>query len=197
MAAVSSFKVTVDLSRDLEKATKTLLSRELLIGIPGDSTPRPEDKDGKQVSNAVIGYVQETGDEERGTPARPFLLPGVSAAKDPIAKGFKMAGRLVLDGDASGLDKGLTAAGLAAVAQVKRTILEGNFAPLAESTLKARARRRLASGKLSQAETSKAARRELAAREAGALPSTDARPLYDTHSMFNSITFVIKDKGQS
>lgn len=195
MAASSSMKITLDLTRELEAATKTLLKRDLLVGIPGDSAPRVE-ADGKEVGNAVLGYVHEFGDDSRNIPARPFLFPGVEAAKDAIVAGMEQAGRSVLDGNASGMDKGLTAAGLAAQAKVKQTILDGNFAPLSERTLEARARRLAASGKLSMAETSKAARKELAARRAGELPSADAKPLYDTGSMFNAITYVIRDKRE-
>ena len=197
MAASSSLKITIDLSKALEDATKELLRRDLLIGIPGDAPARPAVPGEKSPpSNAVIGYMQEFGDDEHNVPARPFLMPGVDDAKSAIAAGFKAAGMAVLDGKADGLENGLRAAGLAAQAAVKKKILDGEFAPLAESTLKARARRRLTNGKLSQAQTSKAARAELAARAAGADASTDAKPLYDTHSLFNSITFVIRDRAR-
>ena len=197
MAVTSSLSITVDLSKDLLKATKDLLRRQLLIGIPGDGPARPPAPGEKTPpSNALIAYVQEFGDEERGTPERPFLMPGIEDAKAAITSGLQKAGKSVLSGNPDGLDAGLALAGEAAVDAVRRKILEGDFAPLAESTLKARARRRLKSGKFSQAETSKAARRELAARAAGEMASTDAKPLYDTHSMFNAITYVIKDKDR-
>ncbi|WP_158810462.1 hypothetical protein [Beijerinckia sp. L45] len=196
MAATSSLRITVDLSKDLEKATKDLVRRELLIGIPGDGPARPPEPGEKTPpSNALLGYVAENGDEELKIPARPFLLPGVEDARDAITKGLTRAGKAVLDGDPNGLEVGFAMAGAAAVAAVKKKILEGSFAPLADSTLEARARRKRANGKLSQAESSKAARLELANRAAGVDQSTDAKPLYDTHSLFNSITYVIKDKG--
>ena len=199
MAVTSLLSITIDLSKDLEKATKALLRRELLIGIPGDAPARPPEPGEKTPppSNALVAYVQEFGDEEHRTPERPFLMPGIEDAKDKIAAGLTKAGKAVLDGKLDGLEAGLAMAGAAAVVSVKRKILEGDFAPLAESTLLARARRKRANGQLSQAETSKAARRELAARAAGELASTDAKPLYDTHSMFNAITYVIKDKSQT
>lgn len=178
----------------LTDATKALLRRECLVGIPGDGPARPPAPGEKTPpSNAVIAYVQEFGDEEHNVPARPFLEPGVKAASDAIVKALKRAAQSGLDGDPGGLDAGLTAAGNAAVASVKATILSGNFAPLSEGTLQARARRRTEKGRPSQAETSKAARRELAQRAAGEAASTDARPLYDTHSLFNSITSVNRD----
>ena len=196
MAAATS-TVQVVVNQELADLLKDLMRREVLVGIPGDSPSRPVVPGEKTPpSNALIGYVQEFGDDERGTPARPFLMPGVEAAKDAIVKGLKRAAKGVLDGKLEALDAGLTQAGLAAETSVKNTILNGPFAPLAESTLKARARRKTAKGKPSQAETSKAARAELAARAAGADASTDARPLYDTHSLFNSITYVVRDKGK-
>ena len=197
MAAVSSaLKIKVDLGKALEAATRDLLKRQVFVGIPGSSPREPEPGEKNPPNNAVIAYMQEYGDEEHHVPARPFLLPGVEAATAPIVKGLKKAGEAALTGDAGGRDAGFAQAGLAAQASVKKTILTGEFAPLAESTLKARARRRNGSGKLSQAQTSKAARAELAARAGGADASTDARPLYDTHSMFNAVTYVVQDKSK-
>lgn len=197
MAAVSSLRLTLDLSKALQDATQTLLKRELLVGIPGDSPARsPEPGEPTPPSNAVIAYVQEFGDDEKNIPARPFLMPGVANAKPDIVKGLESAGRAVLDGQAGGLERGLTSAGLAAQVAVKKKIIDGPFAPLSERTLQGRAERLTSKGKASQSESSKAARRELANRDAGELPSTDAKPLYDTHSLFNAVTYVVRDKGQ-
>ena len=196
MAATSSLRLTVDLSEALKKATQDLLRKDLLVGIPADSAPRPPEPGEKAAPppNSLLGYLHEFGDDEKKIPARPFLMPGVENAKPQIVKGLEIAGRAVLDMQANGLEKGLTYAGEFAVASVQKKIIDGPFAPLSARTLEDRARRRNDNGRLKQGETNKAARRELANRAAGELPSADAKPLYDTHSLFSSVTFVVRDK---
>ena len=186
----SGITINKDGTAAFKAAVEALRKRIVLVGIPAAAVDHP----GSEVSNALIGYVQETGSPAKNIPPRPFLTPGVADAKDKIVAAFKKGGKAVLSGDPAAVDRALTESGEAAVAAVRTKILSGPFTPLADSTLKARARRKQGNGRLSQTKSSKDARRELAARAAGAEASTDARPLYDTFSLFNSITYVIKNR---
>lgn len=180
----------------LSTNVRKLLKNEVLVGIPSQTAARTGE-DGDTLSNAAIGYLMETGVPEQNIPARPFLAPGVARVQGSLVDGLKTAAQASLIGDDATIGRQFAKIGLTAQASVKQTILDGSFAPLSERTLRARASRRTAKGKLSGSESSKAARRELASRAEGNLPSAaDAKPLYDTHSLFNSITYVIRPKGR-
>lgn len=180
----------------LAQNVRKLLRNEVLVGIPGETAAR-SGGDAAGLSNAVIGYLMETGVPEKNIPARPFLAPGVARVQSKLVDGLRIAAQASLIGDDATIDRQLAKIGLTAQASAKQTILDGAFAPLSERTLQARASRRTGNGKLSGAETSKAARRELASRAGGNAPSAaDARPLYDTHSLFNAITYVVRPRGR-
>lgn len=179
----------------LEANVRKLLKREVLIGIPADKAAR-SDGDGSPVNNAAIGYAMEFGDPERNIPERSFLRPGVEAVRDKAVENLKIAAQAALIGNEATIDARLHAVGLIGQTSVRQKILSGPFAPLSNRTLEARASRRNGKGKLSQAATSKQARKELAGRAKGAAPSTDAKPLYDTHSLFNSINYIVRPKGK-
>ena len=116
-----------------------LRKMRLLVGIPGDAGNQP----GSKVPLAVVGYIQELGDDELRIPARPFLVPGTESVKDDVAKQMAYAAAMVLAGaPAAAAAAQLQAAGTLAVAAVKKRMNEGPFAPLAPATIAARARRR-------------------------------------------------------
>ena len=127
----------------IEKAMAQLLKTRLLVGIPGDSTREPEPgQKGAPISNGALGYILEHGDDEHNLPARPFLVPGVRAAMPEITKGMHRAAVGALSGKPAEIKSGFDQAGLAAQVSVKMTMKAGPFAPLAVSTIEARARRR-------------------------------------------------------
>ena len=145
MPAMSSISVTLDMSKALEAATRQLVKREVAIGIPGGSARKPEPGEkSAPPDNSLLGYIAEFGDDEKHIPARPFLLPGMEAAKPDIVSLLAKTGKAALDGSLSGtsgaVDKGLTAVGFEGVKSVKAVILSGTFAPLAPATIAARAR---------------------------------------------------------
>ncbi len=135
----------------------------MLVGIP-ESAP---ERDDEPISNAVIGYIQETGSPVNNIPPRPFLVPGVKDAQVPIAAQLGKGAQLALSGQASAAETALHSAGLTAQNAVRAKLQAGeDFQPLAESTLAAR-RRRGRSG---------------------------TKPLIDTGQLRNSITYVVRDK---
>jgi hypothetical protein len=94
-----------------------------------------------------------------------------------------------MGGDADALRRGLDVIGLEATSAVKNRLTSGPWAPLADATLRARARRAVGGG----VGIRKGARAELAARAAGAAPSSQfAKPLIDTAQMRNAINYVIR-----
>jgi hypothetical protein len=197
LAAISKVSAAPS-STSLESVVRALTSSKVLVGIPQSSPPRPPEPGVKNPpTNALIGYVMETGDPHKNIPARPFLVPGVSAVTDKISARMSSALKAALKGDFSSVNVTFERVGADCVSSVKATILAGDFIPLADVTVQARAdRRNKQTGKLLQNATAKGARKELKRRGYGLAPSTEfAKPLYDTHSLFNSIQYVVVVNG--
>lgn len=160
---------------------RDLTTQDVMIGIP-DSTPG---RKSGPISNAAIGYIQETGDPAHNLPARPFLVPGVNAIADKAATMLGNGAKKALDGDRAAGANALVKAGLLASSSVKATITAGDgFAPLALSTLEARARH----GR-------KGAAKEIASRAAGNAPdASNARPLIDSGQLRNAVTYILRKR---
>ena len=182
-----SMKVSVEVD-EVEaflKALKRLQAKEVLAGFPQETTER-EDEDGKpaEITNAALGYIHNTGMPELNIPPRPFMVEGIEDARDAITKGMNAAGIAALDGNSRAVDMALHSVGIAAKLGIQKKINDGPFEALAESTLKARARR----GR-------KGAQEELDRRDAGEQPGTEsARPLVDTGQLRNAVNYVIREK---
>jgi len=190
LLVVSEIRLNIDLTKDmmpeLMRAVRDMTTKEVVAGFPEESPKARKDDRGDYVSitNAVIAYVQNTGAPELNIPARPFMVEGVTDVQDQIVDGMKKVGQAALDGDAQRVDQGFHAVGLTAQNGIRNKITVGPFEPLAESTLKARARR----GR-------KGAQKELDRRAAGGAPGVDlARPLIDSSQMRNAATYAVRDK---
>lgn len=159
-----------DVTQQLLKQLAALGSKRVLIGIPDTAADRkPEPGEKVTPSNALIGYVMETGSPAQNIPARPHLAPGVQAAEAQYVRMYQKGARAVLDGDAPNLDQVHEAVGLVASSSVKTFIDDGaGFAPLAPRTLAAR-------------------------RSRG---RTGEKPLIDTGQYRRAITYVVRDRGQ-
>lgn len=136
---------------NIERVLKFATQQRVLIGVPAENAHRaPEEGEKSAPSNALIAYWQEYGVPEVNIPARPFLGPGIEASEEMIAtelsratnKAITMA---AMEGDVAGgkaaLKEGLNRVGLKAVSNVQRQITDGDFAPLADRTIKARLRK--------------------------------------------------------
>lgn len=155
-------KVTKDRMPEVLQSIHKLVSQDVLIGIP-DSDPGRRDE---PISNAQIGYIQETGSPTNNLPARPFLVPGVEAVQAKAIERLKKGATAALDGNAGSAEKALIAAGTMAQSSVRNTINAGIDPPLAPSTLAARRRR----------------------------GRTGTVPLIDTGQLRNAVTFVLRKK---
>lgn len=163
----SGLTITADNLSDVVKAIHQLTGTDILVGIPQANVARRDDDD-TSITNAEIGYLMETGSPSMNLPARPFLVPGVDQVQKPVAAQLGKAARAALDGSAMDVERGFIAAGLTAQNGVRRQINEGNFAPLSEATLAARRAR----------------------------GRTGTKPLIDTGQLRNSVTYVLRKKGE-
>lgn len=123
------------------KGLASMTKEKVLVGIPDSTTERSEDEDAVPMNNATLGYIHEHGSPAANIPARPHLIPGIENAHDKIAERFKKAGQFAMDGKKDKVHAELEKAGMVAQNSVKNMIADGDLAPLAESTLRARARR--------------------------------------------------------
>lgn len=185
MASKAGVIITkLDLSKVFESLTK-LADIEILVGFPEDTTARQDDP-GAEITNAALGYIHDNGAPEQNIPARPFMLPGITNAQDAITAklGQILTAVAVKGAGVNVVAQGMTQVGLLGKRAIQNKINEGIDPALAESTLKARARR----GR-------KGAILELANREKGIPPSVLlAKPLIDTGQLRNAVNYVIRSR---
>lgn len=157
----------------IARAVAAMSRDTVLVGIPANSPPRRNPAD---PPNAVIGYVMENGAPDINVPARPFLGPGIRdaqpAAIQVLQKGAvsalkDVAALKTTASNGGAVRQALESVGQIAEAAVKARIDRGGFAPLAQSTIKA--------------------------RRARGNPST--APLLDTEQMYEAITHRIEPKA--
>lgn len=180
--------VTKDRVEALLAAVKALALNEVLVGFPDETADRKADPDEPgDITNASLGYIHDNGAPEQNIPARPFMIPGIVAARTSItSKLMQIAKAVATKGaTATAVDQGLHQVGIIASGSIKKTINAGIPPPLADSTVRARARK-----------GSKGAMWEMAWRNAGAPPGVDglAKPLVDTAQMRNAVTYVVRNR---
>ncbi|KAA2237675.1 hypothetical protein [Salinarimonas soli] len=159
-----------DRSAEIMRLVSRLSRSRVLVGIPSDAPERRAEagEPKPDITNAVIGYVQEFGDPARNIPERPFLVPGVASVEDRIVAEYRAAAKKTIQGDTEALGQAEHRVGLIAQNAVRAKITEGPFAPLAPQTL---ARRR-------------------------ARGRTGERPLIDTGQLRMAVTYVIRPRRQ-
>lgn len=156
--------MVTDNSKVLDAAIKALTSREVLVGVPDTKAGRRKKKE--PINNAALAYIHDKGSPSQNIPPRPFMGPGVQAAKVSITKRMENTGKAALRGDKAAVEKGLNAVGLVAVSGIRGKITSGPFTPLKPATIAARKRR----------------------------GRTGDKPLIDTGQLRNSISYVIRNK---
>lgn len=187
------------------ESMRLLAEVEVLVGFPEETAIRKTDTgetddSGKAIlgglnpngpTNAMLGYVHDNGSPENNIPARPFMAPGIEAARGTITRKMAIAvnGVLLRGGDATFVAQSLTQVGLTAKLSIQNTINDGIPPPLSPATLKARAKK----GR-------KGAGIELLSRSMGYEAGMDyAKPLVDTGQMRNAVNYTIrkrKDRGK-
>lgn len=155
----------------IERALAMMRKSKVLVGIPAEAA-----RDDTKVSNAVIGYLMETGAPEYNIPCRPFLRPGVESVEDKIVdelvRGAQRITAMVLhpsggfERACADAEKSLQRIGIVAQNAVRARITDGPFTPLSPATL---ARRR-AKGRSGE------------------------KPLIDSGQLRRSVTYIVKVK---
>ena len=177
-------QLLVDNWSDINRQFGELTNNEVLVGVPSDETDRQESG---AMTNATLAYIHDNGSPAQNIPARPFMRPGIDNAKERLAKVFKRGAERILDGDQNAEMEALHAAGLIAQASIRAVINAGIAPPLADSTLRARMRKRR--GRIG-------ARLELESRAAGnPAGMANVKPLIDTGQLRNSINYVIRTRN--
>jgi hypothetical protein len=130
-------KTVKDDLKNLMKNIHAMSRKSVLIGIPEAKGKRKEG----EISNAIIGFINEHGSPARNIPARPFLVTGVSKVTEKVSNTLKQYASDALN-DPQAIDRGLNASGLIAQNSVKNLIVsQDGFKPLSPKTLKAREKR--------------------------------------------------------
>lgn len=160
--------VTQDRVDAMMRSVQALVQRELLVGIPASSAPRTPEEGEAPIDNATLGYIHEFGAPGANIPARPFLVPGLQAARGRIGRRLQRAAEAAMDGRTDAVDAEYDAAGLIAQNAVRQRISEGPFVPLAPATL--------------------------ARRKSRKPPRMGERPLIDTGQLRRSITYVVRTR---
>jgi len=141
-----------------------LTHQNVMVGVPQDKVKR-QDED-SPIGNASLAYLHDNGAPGANIPARPFMRPGIEAAKKTIIRQFQLAAKKALHKDDAAIERGLNMAGIAAQNAIRAAINEGPGPALSEGTLAARRRR---------------------GREG-------TKPLVDTGQLRNSINYVIRSE---
>ena len=168
----------------LRSAVSQLAKRDVLVGVPSEETERKESDEKQPMTNATLAYIHDNGSPAGNIPARPFMQPGIEAAKPKLTAQFKSAAQGALSG--GDVELSLNRAGLVAQASIRNEINQGIGPALADSTLRARIRNRT---------SIKGAKAELERRAETGISGTDlAKPLIATAQLRNSIHYVIRSK---
>lgn len=172
---------------ELSKALGILADVEVLVGVPAETTDIRNEDGQEYITNAALAYIHDNGEPSANIPARPFMIPGIAKVQDKLALQLRKSATAAFnEGSTDAVERGMHMVGLTAQLSIQKTIQEGIPPPLADSTLRARARKR--KGRVGPG-------LELLSRSMGEAPSMDfVTPLIDTGDMLKSITYAIRSR---
>jgi hypothetical protein len=190
-----SLSVTVtDNLPELTKRVKRLSNYEVLVGVPEEDADRQKNPENGPITNAQLAYVHTHGSPIHKIPARPIIEPAIEDLdnQEGIAVYLKKAAEFALDGEEAGTLAELKKAGMKAQNAVRHwfTNPKNNWAPLADSTIEARARRKYKISKYKKAETKQKYRTKLA----DYIKEGIFLPLIDTTQLRKSMIFQVRKK---
>lgn len=173
--------------QELSEALHVLADVEVLVGVPEETTDIRNEDGQEYITNAALAYIHDNGEPSANIPARPFMIPGIVKVQDKLALQLRKGATAAFNGGGTeGVERMMHMVGLTAQASIQKTIQEGIPPPLADSTLRARARKR--KGRVGPG-------LELLSRSMGEAPSMDfVTPLIDTSDMLKSITYAIRSR---
>ena len=123
-----------DLITNLKQRMKAATEKKVLVGLPAGR----EYPNGTPV--ALVGAVHQFGVPERGIPERPWLTDGLKLGIPKFRPMNRENLRLVMNGQMT-VDHALGMLGQLATDEIKKDFFNNHWAPLAESTIRAYARR--------------------------------------------------------
>lgn len=130
--------ITKDKVNSVIGSITQLVGKEVLVGIPESNANRQDDGSSGHPTNAMIGYVMETGSPARNVPARPWLVPGTRESQRDWMPHLRGAASAALDGQPQRSDQELASAGVVAESGVKRKINSNIPPPLSPATIRGR-----------------------------------------------------------
>lgn len=169
---------------DILQAVGELSKMDVLVGIPHGEVRT--DSDG--LTNAQIGYLQETGSPAMNIPDRAFLVPGIEQVQEQVGDKLVKAVDVAFAGNSQKMMKLLESAGMVAMNSVRAYFVNGDFAPLSLATIRARARR--------SSRSRNGAKKYLKQLESGPADTDLVRPLIDTGELRKSVTYIIMKKDK-
>lgn len=173
----------------LADALHLLADVEVLVGVPEETTDHRDepDDDDNPITNAALAAIHNEGAPEVNIPARPFMQPGIFKVRDNLAKKLRRVATVALKTrDPFKIEAAMHEIGLTAQLSIQNTLREGVPPPLADSTLRERARKR--KGRIGPG-------LELLSRSKGNAPGVAfVKPLIDTGDLLKSISYVIRSR---
>lgn len=168
---IFEISIQVDKNEMLQKAFDRMKRTAIYVGIPSGADDDKRD-DGEPITNSELGYIHEFGSPSANIPARPFLKPGVQSNEGTLRKRMRKAAVEAMRGNEDAFSEQMERAALGAAVAVQEYMREGEFAPLAPSTVRQRI------------------------RKIKKLGSTDMtiKPLIDTGSLRQAITGVVVEE---
>ena len=168
---MSMFDITASVTeqdnifKQMQATLEQLENTQMLVGIPAEDS---EPKDGAKINNAALLYIHSNGSPKNKIPARPVIEPALEDSKERLGELIGQATKSAMLGDSTGMQQNLERAGKAGQNAAKDwfTNPKNNWKPLKPQT----AKRKESKG------------------------STVERPLIDTGSLRNSITYVLREK---
>lgn len=198
-------KVLQDNMQEALRAIEKLTKNEVLVGVTSSTNQRA----GSEFGNAGIAYEAEYGSPACNIPMRPIFGPGLKRASPEIARILKLAAKRAIEGEPNAVNEGLEVVGLLGQTSVQMVITEGAFAPLAPSTVAARARRgsvgakilmkmpEMKKGKMGEMDYYVAAKAYKNYMKSGSAKSWSnylAPPLIDTGAFRQAITHITRER---
>ena len=134
---MSPVRIVTDNTENLLRNITKLTNTETVVGITGSTNPRSDSSFG----NASIAFIAEFGSPAANIPMRPIFGPGLDKVRKQLFGLLKNAGIAAAEGRMSDMASQFEAIGLVAQQSIQQVITDGQFVPLAISTIRARARR--------------------------------------------------------
>ena len=177
----------------LRKAFAALRTSEVLVGVPQEKTERNDSNAKTPINNATIAYLMDNGSPANNVPARPFMRPGIEAAKRKIVAEFGLTAKDVLHDPKIDPTRNFNKIGLNSCILNSGHNQQGIPPELKPATIAARRRAR---GTKSRRKSELAYMKAIAAGMEPEVAQSAAgiTPLVNTGQLRNSITYTIRRK---